>query len=63
MYIYLNTDNILKWIAVINNLEICTTVVPLALIHTLLHEFHNCRGHQAAPEHSTPLKENFGGRA
>ena len=43
---YLNTDSILKCTVVINNLEVSTTVVPLALTNTLIHEFHNCRGHQ-----------------
>ena len=34
---YLNNDSILKRTLVINNLEVHTTVVPLALPHTLLH--------------------------
>ena len=53
---YLNTDSILKQTEVINNLEICTTVVPLALTHTLLHEFHNCRGHQGCTRTLNLLK-------
>ena len=60
---YLNTDSILKWIVVINNPEVCTTVVPLTLIHTLLHEFHNGRGHQDCTRTLNSLKRKFGGRA
>ena len=56
---YLNTDSILKQKVVINNLEVHTTVVPLALIHTLLHKFHNCRGHQGCARVLNPLKRNF----
>ena len=43
---YLNTDSILKHTLTINNLELRMTVVPLALTNMLIHEFHNCRGHQ-----------------
>ena len=57
--IYLNTDSILKWTVVINNLEVHTTVVPLALTHTLLHKFHNCRGHQGCTRTVNSLKRKF----
>ena len=56
---YLNNDSILKQTIVINNLEVCTTVVPLTLTHTLLHEFHNCRGHQGCAQTLNSLKRNF----
>ena len=42
---YLNSDSILKQSLIINNLEVCITVVLLAQTHILIHEFHNCRGH------------------
>ena len=48
---YLNTNSILKCTLIINNLELKTTVVLLALTNTLIHEFHNCRGHRVVPEH------------
>ena len=57
---YLNTDSILKHALIVNNLEVSTTVVPLALTNTLIHEFHNCRGHQGYQMHS---REDFGGKA
>ena len=56
---YLNNDSILKQTLVINNLEVCTTVVPLALTHTLLHKFHNCRGHQGYARTLNTLKRKF----
>ena len=54
---YLNTDSILKQNIIINNLEVNTTVIPSALTHTLLHEFHNCRGHQGCTKTFNLLKE------
>ena len=56
---YLNNDSILKQTLVINNLEVGTTVVPLALTHTLLHKFHNCRGHQGCARTLNALKRRF----
>ena len=56
---YLNNDSILKQTLVINNLEVCTTVVPLALTHTLLHEFYNFRGHQGCARTLNALKRRF----
>ena len=56
---YLNIESILKWTVVINNLEVCMTVNSLALTHTLLHEFHNCRGHQGCARTLNSLKRKF----
>ena len=53
---YLNTDSILKLKVIINNLEVNTTVIPSALTHTLIHEFHNCRGHQGCTRTLNLLK-------
>ena len=56
---YLNTNSILKWKVVINNLEVHTTVILLALTCTLLHKFHNCRGHQGSARTLNSLKRKF----
>ena len=56
---YLNTDSILKCTLIINILEGSTTVVPLALTNTLIHEFHNCRGHQGCARTLNALKRRF----
>ena len=56
---YLNTDSILKQNILINNFEIHTRVIPLALSHTLLHEFHNSRGHQGCTRTLNSLKRKF----
>ena len=56
---YLNNDIILKQTLVGNNLEAYTTVVPLALTNTLLHNFHNCRGHQGCARTLNALKRRF----
>ena len=56
---YLNTDSILKCTLIINNLEISTTFVPLALTNTLIHKFHNCRGHQGCARTLNALKRKF----
>ena len=54
---YLNTDSILEQTLIINNLlEVCMTVAPLALTNTLMHEFHNCRGHQGCARTLNALK-------
>ena len=56
---YLNTDSILKSTLIINNLEVSTTVVLLALTNTLIHKFHNCRGHQGCARTLNALKQRF----
>ena len=43
----------------INNLEVCMTVVLLTLTNTLIHEFHNCRGHQGCARTLNTLKRRF----
>ena len=53
---YLNTDSVLKHTLIIINLEVSTTVVPLALTNTLIHKFHNCRGHQGCVRTLNALK-------
>ena len=53
---YLNTDSILKHTLIINNIEVSTTVVLLILTNTLIHEFHNCRGHQGCARTLNALK-------
>ena len=60
---YLNTDGILKHTLVLNNLKLRMTVVPLALTNTLIHKFHNCRGHQGCTRTQDALNKNFGGKA
>ena len=56
---YLNTKGILKHTLVINNLEVSATVVLLALTNMLIHEFHNCRGHQGCVRTLNALKQRF----
>ena len=56
---YLNTDSILKHKVIINNLEVNTTVIPSTLMHTLMQEFHNCRGHQGCARMLNFLKRKF----
>ena len=56
---YLNTDSILKQKVIINNLEVHTIVIPFTLTHTLLHESHNCRGHQGCTRTLNVLKRKF----
>ena len=57
---YLNTEGVLKCTMVINNLEVSTIVVLLTLTNTLLHKFHNCRGHQGCARTLNTLKRKFG---
>ena len=57
--VYLNTEGILKCTLVINNLEVSTIVVLLTLTNTLLHEFHDCRGHQGCARTLNALKRKF----
>ena len=56
---YFNTEGILKHTLVINNLEVSTIVVPLTLTNTLLHKFHDCRGHQGCARTLNTLKRKF----
>ena len=42
-----------------NHVEVNTTVIPTPLIYTLLHEFHNCKGHQGFTRTFNILKCNF----
>ena len=56
---YLNHEGILKHTLVIYNLELSIIVVPLTLTNTLLHEFHNCRGHHGCARTSNTLKRQF----
>ena len=56
---YLNHEGILKCKLVINNLKVSTIVVPLTLTNTLLHEFHNCRGHQGCARTLNTLKRKL----
>ena len=56
---YLNTEGILKSTLVIDNLEVSAIVVPLALTNTLIHEIHNCRGHQGCARTLNALKRKF----
>ena len=55
----LNNDTILKRKIIVNNLEVTTIVVPTPLIYTLLHEFHNCKGHQGLARMFNLLKGKF----
>ena len=43
----------------INNIEVCTTVVPIAMMDTLIYEFHNCRGHQGSARILNALRRKF----
>ena len=56
---YLNTNDILKGKVIINNLEVNATVIPFALTDTLIHKFHNCRGHQGCTRMFNLLKRKF----
>ena len=56
---YLNNESILKHKIIVNNHEVNTTVVPSALTYTLMHEFHNCRGHQGCARTFSLLKSKF----
>ena len=56
---YLNNDSILKQSVTIHNLEVHMTVVPLVLTKTLIHEFHNCKGHQGSARTRNVFKRRF----
>ena len=58
-YFYLNSENILKIKIIVNSLEVYTIVVPTPLIYTLLHEFHNYKGHQGLARMFNMLKQKF----
>ena len=47
----------------INNLNVSMTVVLLPLTNTLIHKFHDCKGHKGCARTLTALKEDFGGKA
>ena len=53
---YLNSENILKKKPIVNNLKVSTIVIPTHQIYTLLHEFHNCKGHQGGARTFNILK-------
>ena len=55
----LNSENILKRIIVVNHLEVNTTVISTPIIYTLLHEYHNCKGHQGSARTFNMLKHEF----
>ena len=56
---YLENNGILKWTILVNNIEVCTTAIPIALTNTLIHKFHNCRGHQGYARTLNALKRRF----
>ena len=56
---YINNDGILKQKIIVNNLKVTTIVVPTALIHTVLHKFHNCKGHQGSARTFNLLKKKI----
>ena len=56
---YLGNDGILKWTISINNIEVCTVVIPIAMTDTLIYEFHNCRGHQGSARTLNTLRRRF----
>ena len=56
---YLNSKNILKRKTIVNNLEVNAIVIQTPLTYTLLHEFHNCKGHQGSTRTFNMLKCNF----
>ena len=43
----------------VNNLEVNVIVLIIPLIYTLLHEFHNCKGHQGLATMFNMLKQKF----
>ena len=56
---YLNSKNILKMKIIVSNLRVNVIVIPTPLTYTLLHEFHNCNGHQGSARTFNMLKCNF----
>ena len=56
---YLNSENILKSKIVVNHLKVNSTVIPTPLIYNLLHEYHNCKGHQGSARTFNMLKHKF----
>ena len=56
---YLNNENILKRKITVNNQKVSIIVIPTPLIYTLLHEFHNCKGHQGSARTFNLLKHKF----
>ena len=47
---------------IVNNLEVNTILIPTSLTYTLLHEFHNCKGHQGSARTFNMLKLKFWGK-
>ena len=58
-HFYLNSKYVLKRKLIVNNLKVNIIVVPTALIYTLLHDFHNCKGHQGSTRTFNMLKQKF----
>ena len=58
---YLNSENILKRKIIVNNLKVNAIVIPTPLTYTLLHEFHNCKGHQGSTRTFNMQKHKFWG--
>ena len=58
-HFYLNSNNVLKRKIIVNNLEVNTIVIPSPLIYTLMHEFHNCKGHQGSVRMFNMPKRKF----
>ena len=56
---YLDNDNIFKCKITVHNLEVDITVALSTLTYTLMHEFHNCRGHQGCARTFNLLKRKF----
>ena len=56
---YLNSENIIKRKIIVNNLEVNTIAIPAPLTYTLLHKFHNCKGHQGSAKTFNMLKCQF----
>ena len=56
---YLNNEILLKRNLVVNNLDSNAIVIPTPLIYTLLHVFHNCKGHQGSVRTFNMLKCKF----
>ena len=56
---YLNSKNILKRKIIVNNMEVNSPVIQTPFTYTLLHEFHNCKGHQGSARTFNMLQCQF----
>ena len=56
---YLNSENVLKKKTIVNNLKVSAIVITMPLTYTLLHEFHNCKGHKGCARTFNMLKHKF----